>query len=70
MYQELNDYPFRTIKTAGAILCCEKKDLVSQGLFLICGAPGETRTLTLLPTADFESAASTDSATEACGGAV
>ena len=29
------------------------------------GAPGETRTPTLLPTADFESAASTDSATEA-----
>jgi hypothetical protein len=29
------------------------------------GASGETRTLTLLPATDFESAASTDSATEA-----
>ena len=29
------------------------------------GAPGETRTLTLSPETDFESAASTDSATEA-----
>jgi hypothetical protein len=32
------------------------------------GASGETRTLTLLPEPDFESGASTNSATEAFGG--
>ena len=42
-----------------------KKPLSINYLRAVFGASGENRTPTLLPTADFESAASTNSATEA-----
>lgn len=49
----------RPVFCASQMTCCLQQS--------VSGAPKETRTLTLLPAADFESAASTNSAIEAMG---